>query len=361
MDRLRRLEEWVVRVSLVVVCHHSSDVLPDCLASFRREARAAGVEGEVVIVEQSEDADQKVAVAAIGAEQLLIRPNRGYAAGLNSGIAAAEGEILLLANPDLWFGQNSLARLIASLEAGFDVVGPQLTWDRAATVLFPMAEDPSPRAELIRTMRRRWQVPWRVGLGAWLDQMWRVWSATGPVEVPCLRGPLLAVRRDTADRFGPLDEEYFLFYEETEWLWRARRRGARFAVAGDARVEHHWGHSTARLDDRSRIERAARNRFFRRNYGALWMRVLRWAAAGEEGAGVSGRRLAGPGEIPETAADLWLLSPFRHLEPAAGAIGYSRPPDRMVEVAATGPWFVLAAARTGGGWKSRGSWNWGSP
>ena len=144
-------------------------------------------------------------------------------------------------------------------------------------------------------------------------------------------------------------------------MWRARRRGARFAVAGDARVEHHWGHSTARLDGRSRIEQAARGRFFRRNYGALWMRALRWAAAGEERAGVSGRRVSGPADIPETRADLWLLSPFRHLEPSVGAIGCSRLPDRMVEVTATGRWFALAAARAGGRWESRGSWDWGGP
>ena len=45
-----------MKVSLVVVCHHSSRVLSPCLESFRREATAAGVEAEVVAVEHSEDA-----------------------------------------------------------------------------------------------------------------------------------------------------------------------------------------------------------------------------------------------------------------------------------------------------------------
>ena len=346
---------------MVVVCHHSSEVLSGCVESFRRGAGAAGVEPEVVLVEQSEDSGEETAAAAVGPEQLLVRPNRGYAAGLNAGIGPAHGEILLLANPDLVFDEHSLSGLLAGLDEGFDVVGPQLTWDRAGEVLFPVAEDPAPRAELVRSLRRRWQRPWLTWLGSWLDDMWRVWSARGTVEVPCLRGPLLALRRDTADRLGPLDEEYFLYYEETEWLWRARRLGSRFAVAGGSRVEHHWGHSTARRDDRSLIEQAARDRFFMRNYGPLWRWALRQAAAGEAGAGVTGREVTGPGEIPETPADLWLFSTFRHLEPSVGAVGCSRPPDGIVEVGAEGRWFALAAARNGGRWQPRGSWTWGRP
>lgn len=348
-------------LSLVVVCHHSAEVVPSCVESFRREARTVGVECEVVVVEQSEDADEEAAAVATGAERVLVRPNRGYAAGLNAGIAAAAGDVLLLANPDLRFGESSLRGLLDALGDGFDVVGPQLTWDPAGTVLFPVAEDPAPRAELLRTLRRRHQVVWDWGLGSWLDTMWRAWSASGPVQVSCLRGPLLVLRRHTADRFGPFDERYFLYYEETQWLWRARRLGGRFAVVGDSRVEHHWGHSTARRDDREQIEQASRARFFARNYGPAWRWALRLSAVGSERAGVTGLQVAGPDAVAETGADLWLFSTFRHLEPAVGAIGCSRPPKRIGEVAADGRWFALAAARDGDRWVSRGSWTWGRP
>jgi GT2 family glycosyltransferase len=350
-----------MKLTMVVVCHHSSDVLGSCVESFRRASKDAGLSNEVVVVEQSEDSDQRRAVEAAGAERVLVRPNRGYAAGLNAGIGCASGEILLLANPDLVFTVDSVSALVSGLDAGFDVVGPQLTWDRAGTVLFPPAENPAPVAELTRTLRRRWRPWWRLGLAPWIERLWRVWSADGPVEVPCLRGPLLVLSRDTSNRLGPLDEGYFLYYEETEWLWRARRRRARLGVVGDAKVVHHWGHSTGRRVDATEIEAVSRERFFRRNYPALWRWVLRRIDGGTSTAGISGPEVAGCADVPETEADLWLVSSFRHLQPAIGCLRRSRLPDRVAEVADRGEWHALAVTRTERGWRIAGAWTWGRP
>jgi len=187
-------------VSLVVVCHRSSGVLPDCIASFRSEAQAASVASEVVVVEQSEDPAEAERVGRLGTDRLEVRPNRGYAAGLNAGIAAARGETLLLANPDTRFLAGSLGRLLEAVGDGYDVVGPQLVWDDGGEILFPPAEDPRTAAELWRTLRGRWQRAWDAGLHGALEKWWRVWTADRPVEVAALRGPLLAASRATVAR-----------------------------------------------------------------------------------------------------------------------------------------------------------------
>ena len=51
------------------------------------------------------------------------------AAGLNAGAAETAGEVLLLANPDISFFPGSVLALLAGVERGFDVVGPQFVWD----------------------------------------------------------------------------------------------------------------------------------------------------------------------------------------------------------------------------------------
>ena len=99
-----------MKVSLVAVAYRSGDVLPGCVATFRREADAARVVAEVVVVEQSEAREEAEAARAAGADQVLERPNRGYAAGLNAGVAAATGEVLLLANPDVELEPGCLGR-----------------------------------------------------------------------------------------------------------------------------------------------------------------------------------------------------------------------------------------------------------
>jgi len=265
---------------------------------------------------------------------------------------------LLLANPDTVLCEGSLARLESAMSSGFDVVGPQLVWDRDGALLFPPAEDPRAAAELWRAIRLRWQWPWSAGMTRTLEGWWRVWTADRPVEVPALRGPLLAVPRATVERFGGLDEGYFLYYEETEWLWRARQRGARLALAADARVIHRAGHAATRMEGREAVEEVSRERFLARNYGPAWRWSLRRVAAGPSRSGLRATTVAGLYELPEIQADLWLVSTFRHLIPSVGVIHRSTLPRTLATVATGGPWYAAAATRNEGRWEIGGSWQW---
>jgi GT2 family glycosyltransferase len=346
-------------VSLVVVCHHSSPVLAPCVESFQRETIAAGVEGEVIAVEHSEDEAERRKVEGVGVDRVIERPNRGYAAGLNVGVAEASGEVLFLANPDIRFFPNSVGALLEGIEQGFDVVGPQFVWDDDGRVLLPPAEDPAPRAELRRAMRRRWPSVWKAGLSRSLDGLWRLWTADTTRTVGSLRGALLAAPSASFDRFGPFDEGYFLYYEETEWLWRARRRGARLGLAGGARVQHRWGHATGRTAGAAEREGRSRKRFMTRNYGGLWRRILRADWGGGDKNPVGAAHLNDDTGIPEAENDLWLGSPFLHLTPALGTIGARSMPMPFLDFCRTWRWVVASATRLEGDWRITGAWTWG--
>ena len=348
-----------MKVSLVVVCHHSSRVLSHCVESFRREAAEVGAEAEVVAVEQSEDAAELARVEAIGVDRLLERPNRGYAAGLNSGAAEACGDLRLRATPDIRFFSGSVGALLAGVNTGFDVVGPQFFWDDGGFVLLPPAEDPAPSAELGRAIRRRSPRAWSASLSGTLDATWRLWTANETIPVAALRGALLAVTGETLSRFGPFDEGYFLYYEETEWLWRARRRGARLGLAAGARVQHRWGHATGQSEGAAEREEASRRRFAARNYGGLWRRILR-ASGGAGRSPLDLIRLEDSDSFPETESDLWLASPFPSLVPALGSVRSRALPTAFLEFCRTWRWVVASAVRDGGDWRIASAWTWGS-
>ncbi|GAB6037502.1 hypothetical protein JCM15519_20610 [Fundidesulfovibrio butyratiphilus] len=59
-----------------------------------------------------------------------------------------------------------------------------------------------------------------------------------------LCGASLLVRAEAAERTGPLDEAYFLYYEDVDWCLRMRARGVCFAVAPDSFVVHREGGTT---------------------------------------------------------------------------------------------------------------------
>jgi GT2 family glycosyltransferase len=349
-----------MKISLVVVCHHSSRVLSRCVESFRREAAASAVEAEIVAVEHSEDGNETELVRKVGVDRLLERPNRGYAAGLNAGAQEATGEVLLLANPDISFFPGSVGALLAGIRRGYDVVGPQFAWDDEGLVLLPAAEDPSPRAEFGRALRLRSPWLWSASLSRTLDQTWRFWTADETVPVGGLRGALLGVPKEALTRFGPFDEGYFLYYEETEWLWRARRRGARLGLAADAKVQHRWGHATGQSEGAAEREETSRRRFVTRNYGAIWRRILRAGGGVDRRSPIVVERLEDSASVPSRMADLWLASPFPHLLPALGSVRTETMPSSFLDFCRTWRWVVGAAARNNGRWQIDGAWTWGS-
>jgi GT2 family glycosyltransferase len=262
------------QVSLVLVAHRSSRVLPRALAAWRREVAAASLAAEVVVVEQSDDPQEAERVALCTPDRLLERPNRGYAAGINAGIVAARGDVLLVGNPDVELTPGALAHLLAALESGWDVVGPQF---ELAGFLFPPAEPQSPAAELRRWLAaansRRWERLWRSELARWEE----VWQAREPVEVPSLSGALMAFRRSVWERLGPWDESFFLYFEETEWLRRGRRQGVRLAAIPQARAAHPWGHAA---EPSRQVQRwaASRRRYFSKCFPVIGPVVLRLPA-----------------------------------------------------------------------------------
>jgi len=345
-----------MKISLIAVCHHSSEVLPRCVQSFRRQAETAGVVPEVIVVEHSEDDREASAVEAVEPDRLLRRPNRGYAAGLNTGVTQATGDLVFLANPDIEFLHGSVEALVEAVVGGADVAGPQLLWDRGGDVLLPIPDDPSPIAELTRTISRRW--PTRRALEKIIERSWELWASKRPCRVPSLRGPLLALRQDEAGRLGPMDEDYFLYYEETEWLWRARRRGAKLVLVPGSRVVHRWGHATRRRSDCAAVEERSRIRFFKRNYSRLFRALLRHLAPKVEPPGLEFSEVDGPSQIPAIEADIWLASLVNHMQPSIGGLRVSKLPPAILEIAGVDRWYAVAARRENSRWRLQGRWTW---
>ena len=249
-------------VSLVLVTYRSSAVVCDAVASFRRELARVGAEGEVVLVDHSEDADELERLQAV-ADRIVAESNRGYAAGINAGVAAAGGETVLVGNPDIRFGEGSIAALLAALDSGWDVVGPQFV---LGDLLLAPADEQTSAAELWRLTAGRSRAAWRRLLRREVTRWRRIWEAPGPLRVNNLSGALIGARGESLRRVGPWDEGYFLYYEETDWLLRARRAGLRVALVPGSRVSHLWAHA-ADPGANAHHFAASRARFLARHFG----------------------------------------------------------------------------------------------
>ena len=301
-------------VSLVLVSYRSSARIGAAIRSFRAEADRVESRPEVVVVEHSEDPGEEELVRRLAPDRLIVRPNRGYAAGVNTGVMEAGAPAVLVGNPDIVFQQGSVAALLRALGEGWSIVGPQL---ELAGFLFPPSDLQTPGELFARLLASRSHGAWRRHLRHEVARWRRVWESATPVGVPTLSGALLGFSRSTFERLGPWDEGYFLYFEETDWLRRAAFAGLQAAVVPGARVTHQWGH-TADPGELADVFLNSRRRFLRKHFG-----VRGRLAAGVPSPANPRDLTPLPEPAPAVAGSdvLWLLSPSLLGFPAAGMRG----------------------------------------
>ena len=75
-----------------------------------------------------------------------------------------------------------------------------------------------------------------------------------PIEVDSVIGACMMVRKKAIDEAGFLDEDYFIFLEETDWCFRMHKKGWKVYHVPDSRVFHLSGHSKKKTPGESQIE-----------------------------------------------------------------------------------------------------------
>lgn len=261
-------------VSLVVVHYRTPHLLEPCLASIRRSVADAGIARAKILVVDNDP--QGTAVQSVGGapdvELLVPGLNLGYAGAFNHALLGlGDCERVVLMNPDVLLAPTALSRLLATLDAGYGVAGPRLFWDRDQTILLPPADRQTLLDELVRAAAGRTSRLAAHARRRWRRHALRHWQARGTLATYALSGAVLAFRREVleAEAVGAFDSAFPLYYEETDWLMRARRRGVRAALACSASAIHHYDQSGAREGRAAAWLAASRRRFLRNRYGPL--------------------------------------------------------------------------------------------
>jgi glycosyltransferase involved in cell wall biosynthesis len=86
--------------SVVMPCLNEENTLAACVAAARRGIDAAGIAGEVIVVDNG-STDSSVAVAEAAGARVVQCDRRGYGNALRAGFAAARGRFILMGDADL--------------------------------------------------------------------------------------------------------------------------------------------------------------------------------------------------------------------------------------------------------------------
>ncbi|WP_186161652.1 glycosyltransferase family 2 protein [Burkholderia gladioli] len=276
------------RVGVVTVLYQSDNVLADFFASL---AAQAGVALRLYVIDNSATdsgslmSRQLAEAAGLDAQVVFNDANLGVARGNNQGIrlALAQGcDYVLLANNDVAFdGPDTIANLIAPIAASpvpivtFPKIlyhGTNRIWCAGGTIS---------RMKAITTHR-----------GDGCEDLGQ-FDAPGAAEYAptCF----MALHRSVFARVGMMDENYFVYYDDTDFVWRMNRAGIHPWYVPASRVAHKVSFSTGGGESPFSLFYCTRNRlyFSRKNLGfpyaqlaqaysvaAMLAKCVRFTAAG---------------------------------------------------------------------------------
>ncbi|MGA8431501.1 MAG: glycosyltransferase family 2 protein [Candidatus Sulfotelmatobacter sp.] len=226
----------VPKVSVIVVTYASSNEIADCVESLLKQS----VPIEVFLVDNaspdntaqiiSEYADRFENVHAI-----LNSGNIGLAAANNAPMGMCQGEYLLMLNPDTFFRNNSLERMVEFLDRNQDVgvVGPK-----------EVSVNGQPHVSFRRSWGLRHVFTWRVLPYRFPRFLHDRFSSYATQDVLFVSGSCLLIRRSIFEQIGGYDPEYFLAIEDVcDLCLRTKQTGSRVVFLGSEEVVHHMGRS----------------------------------------------------------------------------------------------------------------------
>lgn len=228
-----------MKLSIIITHHRTPELLRLCLNSLKEASRNLPCEIFVLDSEAQDEAEEMIKSDWPEIKFLPFEKNTGYAKIVNVGLSQARGEYLLVLNADIVAESDSLQKMIEYMDANpkTGLLGPQLLnfngtiqdscfrFHRPFTILCR-------RTFLGKTARGKKELA-RFVMADFDKQSTR--------EVDWLLGAAMMIRREALKDAGPMDERFFLYFEDTDWCRRFWAKSWSVVYFAQARMHHYHG------------------------------------------------------------------------------------------------------------------------
>lgn len=230
-------------ISVIIVNYNNSKLLEECLISLYSSTNKATL--EVIVADNASTDDSVHMVKTLFPEVKVIenKQNLGFIKATNQGLRIYSGRYALLLNDDTVVKDGAIDKMLKFMnknpKAG--ACGPKL-----------LNKD--------GTIQRQ---------GSLLGK--RFWLAPKPKEIGFLVGACLMVRRETIDKVGILDENFFFYTDDLDWCKRIKKAGWKIYFLPEPEVIHYKGWSSTRVFNKRLFVEGFRGGlyFCRKHYGLI--------------------------------------------------------------------------------------------
>jgi len=225
------------RFSIIIVHRNGFNRLKSVIDSALKAFESCD---EIIIVDNASTDNSISQISKIYPNIQIIKNkfNSGYGHAANQGINSGKGKYFLICNNDITLPLN----IFKDLEELF------LKESRAGII---SGQQTNLEGEIIRTSSKK------PSLLSEFDGIGRIDHNKDPdkiTDVGILRGACLGVKKEMIEEIGAYDEDFFFYFEDTEWCIRAHKNNWKVILHPKIKIPHIGGSSSSELYSKSRIE-----------------------------------------------------------------------------------------------------------
>jgi GT2 family glycosyltransferase len=270
--------------SIIIVNYRTAALIIDCIRSVKQFNNTLDYEIIVVDNDSKDDGKELILKQFPQVKWIEMGYNAGFARANNAGIKAATGDVFLLLNPDTIAVDDSITQCYFKLKhSPFVAAGVQL-----------LNEERSPQISgnffVKGGLNHLLPIPYWGDFIRWLGyaaktKVPNVQLAKAIEQVDWISGAFLMVKRQTVEKAGLMDEDFFLYAEEVEWCSRLKKVGS-LCIYGELHIIHLEGGSINKdqtitekgyynLFDKKGLQLMVSNHLrVRKQYGVFWFLFL---------------------------------------------------------------------------------------
>ncbi len=216
------------KVYVLLLNYRGTDDTLACLESLKA-LKYPNFQTVVIDNQSGDDSIERLTQAKAQYDFQLIasEENGGFSAGNNQGIEYAQkqgADYIWLLNNDTTVEAGALDHLVQESEKTGGLVGSLLLY-------------PDRSYQQVGT-----RIQWKTGKTRGIPET----EIKDGMELPTLSGASMLIPLNLIKRIGPLDESYFLYFEDGEFCLRASKKGYPITLAIRSRVFHKEGASTGK-------------------------------------------------------------------------------------------------------------------
>lgn len=277
-------------LSVIIVNFNVRYYLEQCLYSVIRAAE--NIDCEIIVIDNNSSDDSCLMVNSLFPSVRLIRniSNEGFAKACNQGLKAAEGEFILMLNPDTIVGEETFSKCISFMQSHPD----------AGAMGVKMADG---CGRYLRESKR--SIPYPAAAFYKMTGLTRLFSrspvfsryymehldADNTSQIEVLPGAFMFLRKSTLDTVGLFDEDYFMYGEDIDLSCRILKAGLKIYYYPEVTIIHYKGKSSGKNPVKSVVSFYRAMLIFTKKYFSgsmplLYYLFLRISVYSASGAGI---------------------------------------------------------------------------